>query len=195
MFRLSDNFANFPGILWVLLTNVYFSFPSTSQMCVLVYGIKSVSKPSVHECVFLRLLLRSQWELRLGVGGCLVGIMAECQRPLEDSGKAIRGLWVCFSGKLIGRCYRDDITKTGLNEAYAGLSCIAWLIKSIYWLFSWFWHIPESFLLKGISSRSLILFGAEIPLFGGKDCFTWNLHSIYRPSQVSYFLVNLATVA
>jgi len=43
----------------------------------------------------------------------------------EDSGKAIRGLWVCFSGKLIGGCYRDDITKTGLNEAYAVLSCIA----------------------------------------------------------------------
>lgn len=30
MFRLSDNFANFPGILRALLTNVYFSFPGTS---------------------------------------------------------------------------------------------------------------------------------------------------------------------
>ena len=39
--------------------------------------------------------------------------------------KGNKGTVGLLSGKLIGRCYRDDITKTGLNEAYAGLSCIA----------------------------------------------------------------------
>lgn len=119
---------------------------------------------------------RSGWETHV------ILCMASCKHK--------KGIWVWFCRKLIGYCYRDDVIKAGLNEAYTILTCIAWLIKSVYWLFSWFWHIPKSSILKGI--RCLILFCAEIPLLGGKDYFILNFSSIYRLAQVSYFLVNLA---